>query len=79
MEKRNAGIDLLKLVFACLIPLLHIPFAEKGVVAFFEQYVARMGVPFFFAASGYLYPRIISAKKARCHPSGKNGYQRANK
>lgn len=43
------GIDIGRLVFACLIPFLHISF---GGMLILQQYVARLGVPFFFAVSG---------------------------
>lgn len=44
------GIDIGRLVFACLIPFLHISFG--GGMLILQQYVARLGVPFFFAVSG---------------------------
>lgn len=52
MKRTYPGIDILKFIFACLIPLLHIPFGN-GVPVVLQQYVARLGVPFFFAASGF--------------------------
>lgn len=54
------GIDIGRVFFACLIPLLHIgiPGAVPDVV---KQFIARLGVPFFFAAAGMFLSR--SAEK----------------
>ncbi len=50
------GIDVGKLLFACLIPILHIPFSVStdGIIFLIQQYISRLGVPFFYATSGLL-------------------------
>ena len=49
------GIDLARFIFACLIPLLHINL-PGAIVPYIQQYISRLGVPFFFAVSGmFLY------------------------
>lgn len=63
-------IDIGKMVFACLIPLLHIPVAEEPVwLMFLRQYIARLGVPFFFCVSGFFLGGKISRE------GGKPGLQ----
>ncbi len=61
--KENITIDVLKYLFACAIPLLHVATADslQGTVA---QYISRLGVPFFFAASGYFLSAKIEADPA---------------
>ena len=46
MRKYNRGLDIGRLVFACLIPFLHIPFADGLVIEIIRQYFSRLGVPF---------------------------------
>lgn len=49
--RKYTGIEILRIICACAIPLLHIRLT--GNVAYYlQQYVARLGVPFFFAISG---------------------------
>ena len=50
--RRYTGIEIGRVIFACLIPLLHIAFYENIGVDIVRQYIARLGVPFFFAVSG---------------------------
>lgn len=51
---RYAQIDVLEFVFAILIVCLHISGNDqKSIVYLIGQYVGRMGVPFFFAVSGF--------------------------
>ncbi len=59
------GVDIFKLVFALLIPTLHIPFISSNwiVIIFLQQYLARLGVPFFYVASGFLLYRREVIKK----------------
>lgn len=61
LDKKNyAAIDLGRLVFALLIPLLHIDFGDNNyLVGFLQQYVCRLGVPFFFCVSGLFLGRNI--------------------
>ena len=57
--KEYKGVDIGRVVFACLIPLLHIPFQENIGIDIVRQYISRLGVPFFFAVSGmFLYQSI---------------------
>lgn len=56
--KDYTGIDIFKFVFACLIPLLHIEF-DGILIDIVRQYLSRIGVPFFFASTGFfLYGKI---------------------
>ncbi|MCD2502312.1 acyltransferase family protein [Clostridium sp. NSJ-145] len=54
MKYQNDSIDLSKLIFALLIVFLHVG-NNNGFVNIIAQYIARMGVPFFFTISGYLF------------------------
>lgn len=58
----NKGLSCGKLLFALLIPFLHIPFSDIFGIEIIRQYVARLGVPFFFAASGYLLSISIRSR-----------------
>ncbi len=62
MKKDYAAIDFGRLAFALLIPFLHIDFDESNVfIAFLQQYISRLGVPYFFCVSGmFLRSRIES-------------------
>ncbi len=51
------GIDLFKLMFTLLIPLLHIEYTGGTLFNFLEQFCARLGVPFFFCCTGFLFER----------------------
>lgn len=67
IKKKYAGyplLDLGKFIFACLIPLLHIPFGDSRVLFLLQQYVSRLGVPFFFAVSGFFLCQSV-AKRGR--------------
>lgn len=50
--RKYKGIECGRIVSACLIPLLHIPFINSGFIAVLQQYFARLGVPYFYAVSG---------------------------
>lgn len=66
MERKEYRlIDILKFCFACLIPLLHIPFIDNSFLFLIRQYLARLGVPFFFAASGIMLTISISKRGKR--------------
>lgn len=56
------GVDVAKLVFACLIPLLHISFKDSVEIELVRQYIARLGVPFFFAVSGMMLTHSIQKR-----------------
>lgn len=56
-KQQFVGIDLFKLLFALLIPLLHIDYTDEAVYNFLEQCCARLGVPFFFCCTGFLFER----------------------
>ena len=47
-------LDVLKFCFALLIPLLHIDAGDGFIIEAIRQYISRLGVPFFFATSGFL-------------------------
>lgn len=50
--RKYTGIEIGRIVFACLIPFLHIPFLMNPTITVLKQYFARLGVPFFYAVSG---------------------------
>ena len=60
MKERYSGIDIFRVVFACLIPLLHINLPLTLPVYIIRQYISRFGVPFFFAVSGMFLSRTIT-------------------
>lgn len=60
--KRNNGLDIGKMVFSLLIPLLHIPFDNSILIEVIRQYFARLGVPFFFAVSGFLLQESVKKR-----------------
>lgn len=64
MRQYNRGLDIGRLVFACLIPFLHIPFVDGSAIEIIRQYFSRLGVPFFFAVSGYLLSQSVSSRGA---------------
>ncbi|MEG1641032.1 MAG: acyltransferase family protein, partial [Ruthenibacterium sp.] len=53
MKKQYSNIDYMKLLFALAIPFLHIS-GGGTVTNIIAQYIARLGVPFFFCVSGFL-------------------------
>lgn len=55
-------IDLYKLGFAMLIPLLHIEFGDNNAIYWFKQIVSRLGVPFFFVISGFFLTKSVQYK-----------------
>lgn len=57
--RKYTGIDIGRVIFACLIPLLHISFPENAAVSIVQQYFSRLGVPFFFAVSGMFLSRSV--------------------
>ena len=62
MKERYSGIDIFGVVFACLIPLLHISLPLTLPVYIIRQYISRFGVPFFFAVSGMFLSRTIKER-----------------
>lgn len=56
--RKYKGIDFGRLIFACLIPLLHIGMSDwfSFIV---KQYFSRLGVPFFFAVGGMFLSRSV--------------------
>ena len=62
MKSRYTGIDICRLVFACLIPLLHISLPPSVSLYIVRQYISRLGVPFFFAVSGMFLSKAIADK-----------------
>ena len=59
--RKYKGIDIGRLVFACLIPILHIGFSGTGI-EIARQYVSRLGVPFFFVVAGMFLIKSIEKK-----------------
>lgn len=59
MKKRNLSVvDIVKLFFAISIVTLHISI-KSPILIIYAQFIARLGVPFFFTISGYfLYSGI---------------------
>ncbi len=57
--RKYKGIDIGRVIFACLIPILHIPFKDNVGIDIVRQYISRLGVPFFFAVSGMFLIRSI--------------------
>ena len=43
MKSRYTGIDICRLAFACLIPLLHISLPDSLPLYIVRQYVSRLG------------------------------------
>ena len=56
--RKYTGIEVLRVTCACLIPLLHISFSTPGVY-YLQQYLARLGVPFFFSISGLFLSQSV--------------------
>ena len=57
-RKIYTGVDIWKFIFACLIPILHIQL--PGVMTpIIQQYFSRIGVPFFFAVSGFFLSKNL--------------------
>ncbi len=57
--RKYRGIDIGRVIFACLIPILHISFTESIAIDIVRQYIARLGVPFFFSVSGMFLGRSL--------------------
>lgn len=57
--RRYKGIDAGRLMFACFIPLLHIPLPHIFGVEVIQQYIARLGVPYFYAVSGMFLSKSL--------------------
>lgn len=65
-KERIYSLDILKYIFACLIALFHIqPFTAWNPEAGFwiENVLTRLGVPFFFAVSGFFLVKAVSEGK----------------
>lgn len=61
--RKYKGIDIGRVIFACLIPLLHISF--KGAeIEIIRQYLSRLGVPFFFVVAGMFLVKSVESKGA---------------
>lgn len=58
-QQQYKTIDILKFVMASLILTLHIgiPYDSQNILCIIEQYIARLGVPFFFTTSGFFIYR----------------------
>ena len=56
--RKYTGIEIWRVVFACLIPLLHISFS--GVeFTIIRQYLSRLGVPFFYIVAGMFLAKSL--------------------
>lgn len=62
--RKYKGVDVCRVIFACLIPVLHINFSGAGI-EIVRQYFARLGVPFFFAVTGMFLARSMQIKVRR--------------
>ena len=62
-KKSFAYVDLLKLVFAILIFLLHALIIDESWL--FTKVVVRIGVPFFFVASGFFWHNKIQSNREK--------------
>lgn len=51
IRRNYTGIEIFRVFFAMLIPLLHIPISGN-YFQIIRQYISRLGVPFFFTTSG---------------------------
>ena len=51
-QRQYTGIEIGRVLFACLIPLLHISFSESIGIEVIRQYFSRLGVSYFYAVSG---------------------------
>lgn len=57
-------IDLAKFIFSIFIVMLHLHVADLSDASwFYNNFLFRIAVPFFFVASGYFYGRKIDVKK----------------
>ena len=77
MSEGNAyrGVDLAKLVMALLVVAIHAGFftdIDGGLAFVIIQVFARMGVPFFFIASGFFFSKGLAKR-----PGGEAGYLRS--
>lgn len=61
--RKYKGIDIGRVLFACLIPLLHISFEEAGI-DIIRQYLSRLGVPYFFVVAGMFLVKSVESKGA---------------
>lgn len=65
-DVRFDGFDVGKFIFALFIPFLHIHLPNNTAILLFKELVCRLGVPFFFAVSGFFLEksRIARGRKA---------------
>lgn len=62
MENRNSTIDLLKLILAVMVVLLHCSFLKEysdRIAYLFSNGVFRIAVPLFFTINGYFFEPIV--------------------
>ena len=59
--RKYKGIEIERVVFACLIPVLHISFSGTGI-NIIRQYLSRLGVPFFFVVAGMFLAKSVEKK-----------------
>lgn len=73
VNKKNYDfVDLIKLIFAILILMMHCSILKENW--FFTKLIVRLGVPFFFIASGYFYGKkaLNSCTNLKSITFGKN-------
>lgn len=66
MKKRNVSLDLLKIILAVFVILIHCDFAKdySDIINFLTvQGVFRISVPVFFIINGYYFKNVIDNKK----------------
>lgn len=62
MKENRDFVDLSKLCFAFLIIFLHVD-NNNIIIRNIAQYISRLGVPFFFAISGYFFYKKVNYEK----------------
>lgn len=66
MARKYTGIEIMRMVFVCLIPLLHISsFPYSVTLTIIRQYLSRLGVPFFFAISRMFLATAVNTQGRR--------------
>lgn len=63
-NNRNIGVDILKLLCAFLVVLIHAPITG---ISLYITPLARIAVPIFFMISGYYYTQTVNSEKENKH------------
>lgn len=62
-KKNYESIDLCKFIFSILIVLLHINFGNNLIIDIIKEYISRLGVPYFFTASGFFLSKKLNTNE----------------